>query len=189
MFFKHSVWFGVFLLVGCSSSTIVDHRFDKKPVPPPVIPAESVKQVEPPKPTTSIKEAPALPLPPKPAQPTRQLADGSQIPVVKTLLMSADESIAKGDWEGATRALERAQRLAPQSVAVYQRLAEVRLKQKRAVEAEQFARKALIYTFDTNQQATLWDVIASAQQQQGKSIPAQESRDKAAQLRAPSVAE
>jgi tetratricopeptide (TPR) repeat protein len=112
--------------------------------------------------------APASPPAPglsyRPNQPARQLADGSQVPAVQGLLAASDRALRSGDLELAAVNLERAQRLAPQSAAVYQRLADVRLRQKRPAEAEQLARKALAYTAQMSQQAALWRQIAAARQ-------------------------
>jgi tetratricopeptide (TPR) repeat protein len=119
---------------------------------------------------------------PRKSLPPRVLADGSQLPAVRGLLSAADAALAKGDVELAAVNLERAQRLAPQSAQVYQRLAGVRLRQKRPAEAEQLARKALGYASGPAQQAGLWLVIANARQMRGMQVEAQEARARAAAL-------
>lgn len=125
------------------------------------------------------------PLPPgAPPQPARQLADGAQLPAVTGLLGAADRALARGDVELAAANLERAQRLAPQSALVYQRLAKVKLEQKRPAEAEQLARKALAFAVSPTQQAALWRLIASARQQQGRQAAAGEAAARAAALEA-----
>lgn len=136
-----------------------------------------------------VAPAPATPAtpgiePPRRPQPARQLADGAQLPAVKGLVTAADGALARGDVELAAVNLERAQRLAPQSAVVYQRLASVRLRQKRPAEAEQLARKALAYASSPAQQAALWQLIATARQSQGQHAQAQEARAKAAALQA-----
>lgn len=118
----------------------------------------------------------------RPNQPARQLADGSQVPAVQGLLAASDRALRNGDLDLAAVNLERAQRLAPQSAAVYQRLADVRLRQKRPAEAEQLARKALAYTAQMPQQAALWRQIAAARQQLGQAQSAQEALQRAAAL-------
>ncbi len=118
----------------------------------------------------------------RPNQPARQLADGSQVPAVQGLLAASDRALRSGDLDLAAVNLERAQRLAPQSAAVYQRLADVRLRQKRPAEAEQLARKALAYTAQMPQQAALWRQIAAARQQLGQAQSAQEALQRAAAL-------
>jgi tetratricopeptide (TPR) repeat protein len=97
-------------------------------------------------------------------------------------LADADRAQQRGDLEVATANLERAQRLAPQSALVYQRLAELRLQQKRPAEAEQMARKALAYATTNTQQATLWRQIAEARRQQGNLSSAQEALSRAGEL-------
>lgn len=124
---------------------------------------------------------PAPEIPRKPATP-RVLADGAQLPAVRGLMAAADAALAKGEVELAAVNLERAQRLAPQSALVYQRLAGLRLRQKRPAEAEQLARKALGYASGAAQQASLWRVIANARQMQGLQAEAQEARARAAAL-------
>lgn len=126
--------------------------------------------------------------PPSSAQPPRQLADGSQLPAVQGLLNAADRALRSGDMDMAAVNLERAQRLAPQSAAVYQRFAEVRLRQKRPAEAEQLARKALAYAAAPTQQAQLWRQIAAARRQQGQMAQAQEAVQRAVVLEAAGAA-
>lgn len=170
-------------LAACSSTTIVDNRFKPKPsVTVPVAPAENGSTATPAPgalPRTEVLSPQAMQ---RPVQPARQLADGSQIPVVKNFLSAADQAMARGDFAAANSSLERAQRLAPQSVAVYQRLSDIRFRQGKSAESEQFAKKALAYTTSPEQQAMLWRMIARAQLQQGKMLSAQESLDRAVQL-------
>jgi tetratricopeptide (TPR) repeat protein len=110
------------------------------------------------------------------------LADGSQLPAVKGLLAAANSALARGDVELASVNLERAQRLAPQSATVYQKLAGTRLRQKRPAEAEQLARKALAYAGTPAQQAALWQLIANARQMQGQHAQAREAQARATAL-------
>lgn len=131
---------------------------------------------------TSASTVPSGTEPTHHPQPPRQLADGAQLPAVRGLVAAADAALAKGDVELAAVNLERAQRLAPQSAVVYQRLASVRLRQKRPAEAEQMARKALGYAGTATQQAALWQLIATARQMQGQAAQAQEARARAAAL-------
>ena len=127
-------------------------------------------------PTTIL--TPVKPTPPVVAQPIRQLADGRDMPAVQNLLASAQNSLQQGRPEDAASSLERAQRLAPQSAAVYQKLAEVRLQQNRAVEAEQLARKGVAFAHNNSQQAALWRLVAIAADRQGKKETADKAREK-----------
>lgn len=167
------------LLAGCA--TVPPPAGPRLPPPrtAPALPPEAVPpsapeagEAAPPAPVESARK----PVPP------RVLADGAQLPAVRGLLSAADAALAKGDVELAAVNLERAQRLAPQSVQVYQRLATVRLRQKRPAEAEQLARKALGYASGPAQQSSLWLVIANARQMRGLQAEAREARARAAAL-------
>lgn len=138
-------------------------------------------------PPAGVAVPPATETPHRP-QPPRQLADGAQLPAVRGLVAAADGALARGDVELAAVNLERAQRLAPQSALVYQRLASVRLRQKRPAEAEQMARKALAYATNPAQQAALWQLIATARQMQGLHAQAQDARARAAALQSGAAA-
>ncbi|HMU88077.1 MAG TPA: hypothetical protein PKC11_10705 [Agitococcus sp.] len=131
--------------------------------------------------TTPTITKPVLP-PPVLVQPNRKLADGRDMPAVQGLLSTASEHLRAGKLEEAATSLERAQRLAPQSATVYQRLAEVRLQQGRTIEAEQLARKGLSYAQGNAQQAALWHLVAQAAERQGKQDAANQARNKAMQL-------
>lgn len=132
-----------------------------------------------------VEPAPGQPTPRSiPAQPPRQLADGSKVPAVQSLLSSAERERRAGQLEAAVVLLERAQRLAPQSSVIYQRIAEVRLQQKRPAEAEQLARKGVSFASGSAAQASLWRLIAEARRQQGRH---QEARD--AEARAVAIEE
>lgn len=133
----------------------------------------------------AVLNAPSsVPARPVPAQPARQLADGSRVPAVQGLLATAERERRAGSLEAASAALERAQRLAPQSSLIYLRLAEVRLQQQRPADAEQFARKGLGFASGPAAQAALWRVIAEARRQQGRQQSAQEAAARAAELEA-----
>lgn len=163
---------------GASSSSSV-------PATPPAGNAPSASPATPSSPATLPPRPPGILSPQaahRPVQPGRQLADGSQVPAVQSLLATADRALAKGELDTAAVSLERAQRLAPQSAVVYQRLADIRLRQERPAEAEQLARKALGYTNHPAQQAAIWRQIAAARQQQGKGAAAQDALERASLL-------
>lgn len=148
-----------------------------KPAPQ-VIAEQKVNSDAPSEPIPTPVFTPVKPTPPVVAQPIRQLADGRDMPAVQNLLASAQNSLQQGRPEDAASSLERAQRLAPQSAAVYQKLAEVRLQQNRAVEAEQLARKGVAFAHNNNQQAALWRLVAIAADRQGKKETADKAREK-----------
>ena len=99
---------------------------------------------------------------------------------VLALLTTAQQQQASGDLNGASSSLERAQRVAPREPQVLYRLAQVRMAQGDAAQAEQFARRGL--TFASGRpalQANLWELIAQAREKQSDSQGAALARQKA----------
>lgn len=168
-------------LAGCASQrpvSVVTASATPVLAPPPSVPV----------PGPGISSAPAAAVQglPRtlPAQPSRQLADGSRVPAVQGLLQTAERERRAGRLDAAASALERAQRLAPQSAIVYQRLAEVRLLQQRPAEAEHLARKGMGFAVGAGAQASLWRLIADACRQQGRVQAADEAAMRAATVEA-----
>ena len=99
---------------------------------------------------------------------------------VLALLTTAKQQQSNGDFNGASSSLERAQRIAPREPQVLYRLAEVRLAQGDAAQAEQLAQRGLSYSNGRPAlQAGLWDLIARARTQQGNTAGAQEAQSRA----------
>ncbi|ENB9664241.1 tetratricopeptide repeat protein [Pseudomonas putida] len=99
---------------------------------------------------------------------------------VLALLTTAKTQQRSGDFNGAASSLERAQRIAPREPQVLYRLAQVRLSQGDAAQAEQLARRALTYANGRpSLQAELWNTIAQAREKQGDSAGAALARQKA----------
>ena len=99
---------------------------------------------------------------------------------VLALLTTAQQLQGGGDLNGAASSLERAQRIAPREPQVLYRLAEVRMAQGDAAQAEQLARRALTYANGRpDLQAELWNTIAQAREKQGDSAGAALARQKA----------
>ncbi|MBT8769469.1 tetratricopeptide repeat protein [Metapseudomonas boanensis] len=99
---------------------------------------------------------------------------------VLALLTTAQQQQGGGDLNGAAASLERAQRIAPREPQVLYRLAQVRLAQGDAPQAEQFARRALTYANGRPaMQASLWELIARARESQGDMAGAALARSKA----------
>lgn len=151
--------------------------------PPPLVTTKPSAPVETSPPVVSGTAVPPVARP-VPVQPPRQLADGSRMPAVQGLLVTAERERRAGRLDAASAALERAQRLAPQSALIYQRLAEIRLLQKRFPETEQFARKGISFASGSAMQAVFWRLIAEARRQQGFVSSAKEAADRAAALEA-----
>ena len=99
---------------------------------------------------------------------------------VLALLSTAQQQQSAGDLNGAASSLERAQRIAPREPQVLYHLAQVRLAQGDAAQAEQFARRGLSYASGRPAlQASLWQLIAQVREQQGDSARAAQARDQA----------
>lgn len=99
---------------------------------------------------------------------------------VLALLTTAQTQQGSGDFNGAASSLERAQRIAPREPQVLYRLAQVRLSQGDAPQAEQLARRALTYANGRpSLQAELWNTIAQAREKQGDSAGAAQARQNA----------
>ncbi|KAA5837637.1 hypothetical protein F2A38_25925 [Pseudomonas chlororaphis] len=99
---------------------------------------------------------------------------------VLALLTTAQQQQASGDLNGASSSLERAQRVAPREPQVLYRLAQVRMAQGDAPQAEQFARRGLSFANGRpDLQASLWALIAQAREKQGDAVGAAQARQKA----------
>ena len=99
---------------------------------------------------------------------------------VLALLSTAQQQQASGDLNGASSSLERAQRVAPREPQVLYRLAQVRMEQGDAPQAEQFARRGLTMAAGRPAlQANLWGLIAQAREKQGDAAGAALARQKA----------
>ncbi|MCX7078540.1 MAG: hypothetical protein NTV76_04190 [Pseudomonas sp.] len=99
---------------------------------------------------------------------------------VLALLTTAQQQQAGGDLNGASSSLERAQRVAPREPQVLYRLAQVRMAQGDAAQAEQFARRGLTFANGRpDLQASLWGLIAQAREKQGDSAGAALASQKA----------
>ncbi len=99
---------------------------------------------------------------------------------VLALLTTAQQQQGGGDLNGAASSLERAQRIAPREPQVLYRLAQVRLAQGDAVQAEQLSRRGLSYANGRPAlQASLWELIAQARERQGNAAGAAQARERA----------
>ncbi|HDZ55771.1 MAG TPA: tetratricopeptide repeat protein [Pseudomonas xinjiangensis] len=100
-------------------------------------------------------------------------------PVLALLTVARDQE-NRGDLTNASASLERAMRIAPREPQVLYRLAQVRLAQGDAAQAEQLAQRGLSYAGGRSTlQAGLWNLIAQARESQGNSAGAAEARQKA----------
>jgi len=99
---------------------------------------------------------------------------------VLALLTTARQQEGNGDLNGANASLERAMRIAPREPQVLYRLAQVRLGQGDAAQAEQLAQRGLSYASGRPElQAGLWELVAQAREQQGNAAGAEQARQRA----------
>lgn len=99
---------------------------------------------------------------------------------VLALLTTAKQMQEGGDLNGAASSLERAQRIAPREPQVLYRLAELRLAQGDAAQAEQLARRGLSYAAGRpSLQAGLWELVAQSRERQGDAAGAAQARQNA----------
>jgi hypothetical protein len=100
----------------------------------------------------------------KPVQPNVALRDGSNIPVFRVLINKAQQQLQANQLNEAEQTLIQAQRMAPQSTAVYAYLSEVAIKKRQGSNAEAMARKGLMLTNNPRQQSAFWQLILVAAQ-------------------------
>lgn len=125
---------------------------------------------------SAASSAPAAPI----GGQARLAADEQLDGPVLALLTTAKQQQGDGDFNGAASSLERAQRIAPREPQVLYRLAEVRLEQGDAAQAEQLAQQGLRYSDGRpTLQAGLWDLIERARTQQGDTAGAKEAQRRA----------
>jgi predicted Zn-dependent protease len=121
------------------------------------------------------------------AQNRQELAIAERPAAVRRLIRSAEVQSGSGRYNVAASTLERALRISPKDPLVWQRLAQVRLKQGQWGLAVQMASKSnSLAVGDLDKLRSLrrdnWDIIAQAQQSQGNSRAARQARQRARAL-------
>ncbi len=102
---------------------------------------------------------------------------------VGELLAKAELEHSAGQLSQAEATLERAMRIAPRDPLLWQRLAEIRLEQGDAQQAETLARKSnALVTLDTSLMHRNWQIIAQARRMRGDEEGAQEAQRRARHL-------
>lgn len=129
--------------------------------------------------STAPTTAPSTPTPIAAEQQTSAVVTQIEPPVL-ALLSTAQQQQNQGDLNGAAASLERAQRIAPREPQVLYRLAEVRLAQGDAQQAEQIAQRGLSLSSGRPAlQAGLWDLIAETREKRGDAAGAAQARQRA----------
>ena len=105
----------------------------------------------------------------------------SSNPVVVSLLKSASQFEAKGDFGRSAASIERGLRIAPKDAHLWLRLARIRLQQDRPKQAELLSKKSIRFARgNSGLLADNWLVIAEARGRQGNLSGVVEAKEKAA---------
>lgn len=111
-------------------------------------------------------------------------ADEAPLPAVVALSQDAARHRRAGDLDAAAASLERGLRIAPRDPHLWQRLAQVRLEQGDARQAEELARRSLgLSGANTALRIRNWEIIAQARRLQGDGEGASRALERARGLR------
>ncbi len=103
-----------------------------------------------------------------------------QNPAVVALLDNANRQAGSGELDGAAAALERALRIEPRNAGLWQRLADIRLRQKQPGQAESLALKSnTLAVGDSATQAGNWRIIAKSRRMRGDADGARQADSRA----------
>lgn len=169
----------VILLLGACTTA-------QKPVPVEERSREADTAAEtPPDQETVTRPAKPEPLPPpaeedvtKPEQRPQQSP-----PAVVALLDNADQSLASGNADQAVASIERALRIDPKNPVLWQRLGQIRLRQKRWDQAIATARKSnLLAAGNDRLRVDNWLIIAQALEGKGDKAGARQAIEQARKL-------
>lgn len=112
----------------------------------------------------------------KPTNKPAPIQDGSNLPAFQKLMDTGVEQLRQGQVSAAQATFTRAQRLAPQSSAVYFYLGQVALKQNQPLKAEAMARRGLVVAQTETRKRALWQIILIAGQAQGNTRVIKEAK-------------
>ncbi|AOA57861.1 hypothetical protein BFG52_05500 [Acinetobacter larvae] len=175
-------------LAGCQQQQVLTPPVQPSPptaneVPKVLKPSAGVEIT--PYPTTEIERKPAPPTPaPVIVKPkvlvnpssSQKFDDGSNLPVVKQMLIQAKAAAQQGQWDKVEENALHAQRLAPQSAETFLYLAMVANQRQQASQAEALARRGLSYAQSNAVQKQLWQVLLKSGQLQNKAALVQEAQ-------------
>jgi predicted Zn-dependent protease len=114
------------------------------------------------------------------AGPEMPRAVAPQSPAVVALLDNADRQAGSGKLDGAAAALERALRIEPRNAILWQRLADIRLRQKQPGQAESLALKSnTLAVADKATQAGNWRIIAKSRRMRSDADGARQADSRA----------
>lgn len=117
------------------------------------------------------------------SSPSYQEEGDALSPAARSLIKRADSLMAAGDTQAAVAQLERAQRIAPRSAAVYFKLSEAYVAQDQLGSAEQFTLKGLsLAGSDSSLQRAGWLLLADIRRARGNVAGADQAEARAANL-------
>jgi tetratricopeptide (TPR) repeat protein len=163
-------------LAGCS---LVEPASGPTRTPVPTTPPRTVIVPAPAGDAPPAEQAPEpAPLPaPPPPPPTRTYRLG---PATQSLVTQARAQVERGEFDAAAGTLDRAVRIEPRNPLLWLELAQLRLAQKDAKQAEGYGRKALsLATGDRRTQSQASKVVADALKAQGRTQEAKAFEDRA----------
>ncbi|WP_227429672.1 tetratricopeptide repeat protein [Psychrobacter sp. I-STPA6b] len=108
---------------------------------------------------------------------TRILNTGDNLPAFRQLMDIGVSQLQANQLNAAENSFTRAQRLAPQSSAVYFYLGQVALKKNQPRKAEAMARRGLIVAQSPERRRALWQIILRSGQQQNNPRVIQEAQN------------
>jgi tetratricopeptide (TPR) repeat protein len=131
--------------------------------------------------TSAPPARPSISPPPSQGQP--KVSAPSTKPV-ETLLARAETEFHTGQLDRSAALLERAIRISPKDPHPWQRLAQVRLQQGNAEQAETLAIKSnsLSHDLDSSLLRTNWEIIAEARRQQADEAGVRQAEDQLKRL-------
>jgi tetratricopeptide (TPR) repeat protein len=131
--------------------------------------------------TSAPPARPSISQPPSQGQP--EVSAPSTKPVA-TLLAKAETEFHTGQLDRSAALLERAIRISPKDPHLWQRLAQVRLQQRNAEQAETLAAKSnsLSNGRDSALLRTNWEIIAEARRQQADEAGVRQAEDQLRRL-------
>lgn len=107
----------------------------------------------------------------------RASSNNSNLPAFQSLMNDGVNALQSNRLSDAEASFTRAQRLAPQSSAVYFYLGQVAIKKNQPHKAEAMARRGLVVAEDTTRRRSLWQIILMSGQMQNNARVVQEAKN------------
>lgn len=184
--FRRAVVCTVLLLAGCASGPgggIYVPAGERSPVPEPPLTDGAAKPTDEPQVWRKSEQPAEYEVQPQTGVPGYR-ESGDQMPAAAAgLVKEADTLMAQSNGAAAITRLERAQRIAPRSAAVYFKLSEAYVMTGQLGSAEQFTLKGLsLAGRDERLQRSGWLLLADIRRARGNVAGAQQAESRAARL-------